>query len=65
MPEIEVTLELRATVDISNAGTVFLGDEPMARFVWSRSTAAMHFIEPELPADIVVALETALAAASE
>lgn len=55
---LDVTIEIRCTVDAYGNGSVYIGDELMATFQWDGKN--MRHIEPELLVNLVVTLETVL-----
>lgn len=54
----EFTFKLVVKVDAAGSGGVYLGDEPIAEFRWTGRHLADIF--PELPANLVVSIETVL-----
>jgi len=56
---LDLSTEVRATVDAEGAGTIWFGDEPMASFNWLHGQIIGN-LRPELPVEMVVGFETAL-----
>lgn len=56
---LDLSTEVRATVDGEGAGLIWFGDEVIATFTWYAGKTIAH-LRPELPMEMVAGFEAAL-----